>query len=140
MSEKYYPIELLHWSGMNDENIDKVKIILDTHPEYINTLNSLHDNALIIACRMGNLEIAKYLVENTNIDIQHATKEGNALTVAVEKKHKEIIDYLVLNSDIEIERRIQEIELIKELKIKRTYRDLNKNLEGKKKIKNNSKI
>ena len=160
MTEKYYPIELLHWSGMSDEFLDKVKEILTLYPDYIHTLNSMNDNALIIACRVGNLEITKYrvgnleitkyLVENTNVNIQHRTGEGNALTVAVQQGRAEIANYLVLNSNIEVERDALNEDILKILEIKKNYKNLqdtlendknsNANLINNKKIKNSSKI
>ena len=101
MEQKYYPIELLHWSGMTDEFIYKVKEILDIYPDYINTINSYNDNALIIACRVGNLEIVKYLIENTSIDINHSNDQGNAFLVSLKNNKNNIIEYL-MNTKIDI--------------------------------------
>lgn len=103
MIQKYYPIELLHWSAMTDEGLKYIKDILSYHPEYINTLNSYSDNALIIASRVGNVEIVKYLIENTEIDIHYANDEGNALTVALKNNKNNVIEYL-LTTSIDISR------------------------------------
>lgn len=92
---EYYPIELLHWAGMNDTCLNEIEDILNKYPEYIHTQNQQKDNALIIATRTGNIGIVKYLVERTDIDINHCTLEGNALMIAIHYKKEEIALYLI---------------------------------------------
>lgn len=91
---EYYPIELLHWSGMEDKHLVMVENILSVHPEYINTLNNHKDNALMIASRLNNIEIVKYLLENTEIDYKHINNEGNFFMIAMKYNHSSLVKVL----------------------------------------------
>lgn len=99
---KYYPIELFHWSGMKDEHIDEVIDILTVHPDYVNETNDFGDNCLFIASRSGNLEIVKYIVENTAININHSNSDGSALLVAMSQNHNHISNYFLDNTKIDL--------------------------------------
>lgn len=101
-TEKYYPIEILHWAGMNDSCLDDFIHIYTTQPELIHSINRYQDNALMIACRTGNFAIAQYIIDNTDIDIQHRNYEGNALMIACKYKQLKIAQYLVENTKISL--------------------------------------
>lgn len=92
---EFYPIEAIHWAGMKDENLPDLKHILDKYPQYINAKNSQNDNLLLIATRVGNFNIVKYLIEETEININETILEGNALSVALQLNKKEIAHYLI---------------------------------------------
>jgi ankyrin repeat protein len=92
---EHYPIELLHWAGMNDQCIDYLKTILDKYPHYINTTNLINDNALFVAVRTGNFEIVKYLIENTDINLEHKSVDGNAFSIATLYNQTNIALYLM---------------------------------------------
>ena len=92
---EFYPIEALHWAAMKDENLNELKAILKKYPEYINATNIKNDNLLIVATRVGNFEIIKYLIEEENIDTNHSTTEGNALLIAIQNRKMDIAKYLI---------------------------------------------
>jgi ankyrin repeat protein len=98
---KYYPIELLHWAGMKDEHIDELIDILNAHPEYIYETNDFGDNCLFIASRSGNLEMVKYIINNTKIDINCTNSDGNALLVAVSERKWEVVNYFLDETTID---------------------------------------
>lgn len=98
----YYPIEILHWAGMTDACLSDFIQICIAQPDLIHSLNAYQDNALMIACRIGNIKIVQYIIENTNIDIQHENYEGNALMIACKYKHQSIAQYLIENTKISI--------------------------------------
>lgn len=93
MNEKleYYPVELLHWSGMQDKHLCMVEDILNLFPEYINTVNNHQDNALIIATRVNNIKIVKYLLDKTQIDCKQKNKEGNFFMIAIKYGHENLV-------------------------------------------------
>lgn len=94
-NNKYYSIELFHWVGMPNDNLDMVKEILQDNPSYINETNKFGDNCLFIAVKVGNFNIVKFLVEEKNINLNHQNDEGNILMVAIDKNKKEIFNYLI---------------------------------------------
>lgn len=101
-SPEYYPIELFHWSGMEDSSINMVADILDAYPDYVYEQNAHGDNCLIIAIKSGNLEIVKYIIENSSIDINYTAKEGSALLASVKNSNNQILDYLLSRKDIDL--------------------------------------
>lgn len=69
----------------------------------VNNVDFLNNNALIIACYEENLEIIKYLIENTNINIDHKNNFGNnVLLVACYENYIEIVKYLLEETKINI--------------------------------------
>ncbi len=108
MKEKktFYDIELFHWVGMPDDHIENVIEILNAHPEYYNITNKFGDNCLFIATQSGNFEIVKYLVENTEIDINHQNLdrlgniEDNVLMYALKYQRYEIANYFINQKSI----------------------------------------
>lgn len=99
---QYYPIELFHWAGMEDSNLHMVADILEAHPEYVHEKNGSGDNCLLIAVKSGNIEIAKFIIENSTIDINYTTREGNALFLSASNGKEEIFDYLLSRDDVNI--------------------------------------
>jgi vesicle coat complex subunit len=87
---------------MQDSNINMVEDILDAHPEYVHEQNDAGDNCLIIAIKSGNVEIVKYIIENSSIDINYLTKTGNALLESVKKGNDQILDYLLNQKNIDL--------------------------------------
>lgn len=107
MNKKYYPIEVFHWSGMKDENINELINILNYYPEYVHEKNRVGDNCLFVATRSGNIKIVKYIIENTDIDINYISEEGNVFFVALENNKQEIIKYLLTkNIDLSTKNKI----------------------------------
>lgn len=99
--KSYFPIEALHWAGMQDKDLPNLKKILDIYPDYINVRNKFEDTLLTIAAREGNLKIVQYLVEEKNMNVNQNTPDGNALIVSLKKQHHDVVEYF-LNKDIDI--------------------------------------
>ena len=58
---------------------------------------------LIIACEMGNTEVAKLLLRCKDVDVNHRTPNGDtALTMACDKGHIDIVRMLVDRGDLNI--------------------------------------
>jgi ankyrin repeat protein len=94
---KHYPIEIIHYAGMNDTCLNKIKEILILYPEYVHTINKTGDSSLIIACKSGNIKIVEFLLK-TNININLINNDGlNALYYAALKEDFDIIDLLLSN-------------------------------------------
>jgi len=72
-----------------------VKDILSIHPEYINKINGGYENCLFIAAKTGNLNMVKYFIEETEININYKTPDGNVLFVAIENSKLDVVDYLL---------------------------------------------
>ena len=84
------------------DDIKEVSKILLTNPEFINEQNGVNDNSLMIASRLGHLELVKYLIENTDININHFGSEGNALLISLKYNRPNISEYLIKHTDIDI--------------------------------------
>lgn len=63
---------------INNRNIDHTKLLLKHGCDY-NMKISRNENALYMACRMGNKEIMKLLLECPNIDINCVNDVGNSI-------------------------------------------------------------
>lgn len=101
--QKNYPVEVLHWAGMNDSYLYELKRIIHESPELINSMTSSNDNALIIASASNNIEIVKYLVEYTDINQTLVGNNGNAFISALKHNNTAIALYLANHSKIAIE-------------------------------------
>jgi len=100
---EYYPIELFHWCGMKDENLNMVIDILETCPQYVHETNAPRDNCLLIATKSGNIEMVKYIIANTDININHENNEGKtALAIAVESANMDLINCYLNHKNINI--------------------------------------
>lgn len=105
---KFYDIELFHWAGMNTDNVDQLKIILDENDELYNATNNYGDNCLFIAAMEGNINIVKYLVQTKKINLNHQNKDNlgnlsdNVLMAALRKKQYEIVEYIIDHTSINL--------------------------------------
>ncbi len=103
----YYNIELFHWSGMPNDNVDMVRDILDSNPEYLYETNKFGDNCLFIAVKVGNFKIIQYLIEEKkiNCNIQNTDDDNNKmdsiLMSSIRNKQKEIALYLLEQENID---------------------------------------
>ncbi len=108
-TKKYYEIELFHWAGMLSDNVSQVKDIVQSHPEYLLSTNKIGDNCLLVAIQSGNINIVKYLIKETDIDInfqfvdRYELPGNNALMCSILNNKKEITDFILENSDIKID-------------------------------------
>ena len=93
-SPEYYPIELLHWAAMPDTNLYMIEDILSFHPEYINHTNRDGDNSLMIAARVGNIEIVKFFLEKTNINFEQCSNQGDFFMIAIHYSHKKLAELI----------------------------------------------
>lgn len=93
-SPEYYPIELLHWAAMPDINLYMIEDILLFHPEYINYTNKDGDNSLMIAARVGNVEIVKFFLEKTNINFEQCSNQGDFFMIALHYGHKKLAELI----------------------------------------------
>lgn len=106
--KKYYEIELFHWAGMLSDNVQQIKDILIQHPEYIYSTNKIGDNCLMVAIQSGNINIVKYLLEETKIDINFQYIDrfdilgDNALMCSILNNKKEITEIILSKKDINI--------------------------------------
>jgi len=82
---------------MYDENIEIVKNIIEQDPSIVYRYNSINATALYIACRYGQFEMVKLLVEN-KAEINKRDAEGiTPFTEAVSSENMDIIQYLIEN-------------------------------------------
>lgn len=79
---EHYPVEVLHWSGMDHFTVENLERIISKYPHYINTVNKENDNGLFIAIRNNNPNTISYFMEKSNIDLFHSNKDGNAFNYA----------------------------------------------------------
>lgn len=107
-TKKYYEIELFHWAGMLSDNVEQIKDILIQHPEYIDSTNNLGDNCLMVAIQSGNINIVKYLINQTNIDINFQYIDrfdfpgDSALMCSILNNKKEITEIILAKKNINI--------------------------------------
>ena len=101
MKQTRYGVEVLHWAGMKDKFLPKLQEILVTNPEFTNFESKFGENALHIAARVNNFEIAKWLIEESGIDYKKTSSKGNALLIAIDSSSFEIANYLIQNTDID---------------------------------------
>ncbi len=107
--KKYYEIELFHWAGMLSDNVEQVKDILNEHPEYLTATNKIGDNCLLVAIQSGNINIVKYLIKHTNIDVNFQFADNfdrlgdNALMCSISNNKKDITEFILENTTIKID-------------------------------------
>lgn len=75
-------------------SLDEMKMAFKTNPEVINTVNDNGSSTLILACYRGNIEVAKFLIDNVK-DIDYNTGMGTALMGAIFKDQIELIKLLL---------------------------------------------
>lgn len=67
-----------------------------SNPELINTVNESKSSPLILACYRGNIEVAKFLIQNVK-DINYNSDMGTALMAATYKNQLELVKLLLEN-------------------------------------------
>ena len=75
-------------------SLDEMKMAFKTSPESINTVNENGSSTLILACYRGNIEVAKFLIDNVK-DLDYNTGMGTALMGATYKGQTELIKLLL---------------------------------------------
>ncbi len=106
--KKYYEIELFHWAGMLSDNVEQIKDIVNQHPEYILSTNKLGDNCLMVAIQSGNINIVKYLLNETSIDVNFQFIDrfdmlgDSALMCSVLNNKKEITELILQKDNVNI--------------------------------------
>lgn len=116
-------VELFHWAGISD-NVEDFHIFYKDHKYLINSINHFEDNALIIAVRQGNINITKYLVENTKINIKHKSKDGNALFQTLYINNKELFKYLLSLNKINLKEKNHKEESLYHIILNKGFEDL----------------
>ncbi len=76
--------------------VDELKAVMKSDPDIINKPNADGNSPLILACYKGNVEVAKFLIQNVK-DINFTASMGTALMAATVKKNTEIVKLLLEN-------------------------------------------
>ncbi|GAB0155426.1 ankyrin repeat domain-containing protein [Chryseobacterium sp. Alg-005] len=74
--------------------VAEVKEMMKQNPDVINQANENGFSPLILACYRGNVEVAKFLMDNVK-DINYKSQEGTALAGLSVKYNKELVEYLL---------------------------------------------
>jgi ankyrin repeat protein len=74
--------------------VSEVKDLMKKNPNVINETNESGFSPLILACYRGNVEVAKFLIDNVK-DINYKSKEGTALSGLSFRYNKELVEYLL---------------------------------------------
>lgn len=74
--------------------VAEVKDLMKQDPDIINKTNENGFSPLILACYRGNVEVAKFLMDNVK-DINYKSQEGTALAGLSVKYNKDLVTYLL---------------------------------------------
>ncbi|MFY7816448.1 MAG: ankyrin repeat domain-containing protein [Chryseobacterium taeanense] len=74
--------------------VSEVKDLMKENPNVINETNESGFSPLILACYRGNVEVAKFLIDNVK-DVNYKSKEGTALSGLSFRYNKELVEYLL---------------------------------------------
>lgn len=74
--------------------VAEIKELMKQNPDIINQTNDHGFSPLILACYRGNVEVAKFLMDNVK-DINYKSGEGTALAGLSVKYNKELVEYLL---------------------------------------------
>jgi ankyrin repeat protein len=74
--------------------VSEVKELMKQNPDIINQTNESGFSPLILACYRGNVEVAKFLIDNVK-DVDYNSKEGTALSGLAFRYNKELVEYLL---------------------------------------------
>lgn len=74
--------------------VTEVKELMKQTPDIINQTNENGFSPLILACYRGNIEVAKFLMDNVK-DINYKSQEGTALAGLAVKYNKDLVEYLL---------------------------------------------
>lgn len=92
---EYYPIEAIHWAGMENNSLDKMMDILNKYPEYVHATTAYNDTPLIIAAKQGPYAMLELLL-NRGAKIDAANNVGHtALRVVVQRVNANNVDTII---------------------------------------------
>lgn len=74
--------------------VTEVKELMKKNPDIINQTNDQGFSPLILACYRGNVEVAKFLMDNVK-DINYKSQEGTALAGLSVKYNKDLVEYIL---------------------------------------------
>ncbi len=74
--------------------VTEVKELMKQNPDIINQTNESGFSPLILACYRGNVEVAKFLMDNVK-DINYKSQEGTALAGLSVKYNKDLVEYIL---------------------------------------------
>lgn len=74
--------------------VAEVKDMMKQNPDIINQTNESGFSPLILACYRGNVEVAKFLIDNVK-DVNYKSQEGTALSGLSVKYNKDLVTYLL---------------------------------------------
>lgn len=72
----------------------EMQMLMTTQPEAINSADSRGFTPLILACYRGNVEVAKFLIENVK-DLNYSSDEGTALAALSINYNRELTEMLL---------------------------------------------
>ena len=74
--------------------LTEIQSLVKENPKVVNSINARGSSMLILACYSGNVNVAKFLIEN-NCDINYVSDNGTALMAAVVKGNYELVKLLI---------------------------------------------
>jgi ankyrin repeat protein len=74
--------------------VTEVKELMKQNPDIINQTNDSGFSPLILACYRGNVEVAKFLMDNVK-DINYKSQEGTALAGLSVKYNKDLVEHIL---------------------------------------------
>ena len=74
--------------------VAEVKDMMKQNPDIINQANESGFSPLILACYRGNVDVAKFLMDNVK-DINYKSREGTALSGLSVKYNKDLVTYIL---------------------------------------------
>ena len=74
--------------------VAELQDLIKENTEIINTTNEMGFSPLILACYRGNIEVAKFLIENVK-DVNYKSPEGTALAGLSIRFNKELVEALL---------------------------------------------
>jgi hypothetical protein len=79
-----------------DNDINRVKVLLEEHPDIVHITNSAGEGPLYMASHFGHLPIVEHLVEHGAVINQQETRNGwTPLNLAVFRGHTNVVEYLL---------------------------------------------
>lgn len=74
--------------------VQEMESLMKQNPDVINSVNNNGFSPLILACYRGNVDVAKFLMDNVK-DVNYKSQEGTALAGLSVKYNKELTEYLL---------------------------------------------
>jgi ankyrin repeat protein len=74
--------------------LTEIQNLNKSNPDLINSLNESNTSPLILACYRGNVEVAKFLIENVK-DLNYNSDMGTAMMAATYKNQFELVKLLL---------------------------------------------